>query len=279
MTQKLGAGYLSINLVSAGGQYGSKLFRFTLKNTMRPIEVPTVLSEGEYRCIALAGFLTELATSISRSALVFDDPVCSLDHQWQRRFAERLVEEAASRQVIVFTHDIVFLFDLVEMCEQKQVRLVQAYLQRGDRACGICMDGVPWVAMNVGQRIGKLREECQRARTIFRRSGYNEYEPLGKHIYGLLRETWERAIEEILLNKVVIRFGRSIQTQRLRAVTDISAADIDIIDRGMTKCSRFFAGHDQPGAVNEPVPEPEEVSRDIDQIERWVQAMRRRGRS
>ena len=43
-----------------------------------------------------------------RSAIVFDDPVLSLDHRWRKRVAKRLVEETKNRQVIVLTHDLVF---------------------------------------------------------------------------------------------------------------------------------------------------------------------------
>src|SRR3546814_7865490 len=63
-------------------------------------------------CVALAAFLTELATAQHKSALVFDDPVTSLDHRWREKVADRLVEESATRQIIVFTHDMVFVNDL-----------------------------------------------------------------------------------------------------------------------------------------------------------------------
>lgn len=75
-------------------------------------KVHEILSEGEKICVALAAFMTELATAIHRSALVFDDPVSSLDHRWRGQVAKRLVQEAEHRQVIVLTHDLVFVNDL-----------------------------------------------------------------------------------------------------------------------------------------------------------------------
>jgi wobble nucleotide-excising tRNase len=59
--------------------------------------------------VAIASFLAELETSSENCGIVFDDPVCSLDHLYRQRVAERLVSEGHKRQVIVFTHDIVFL--------------------------------------------------------------------------------------------------------------------------------------------------------------------------
>ncbi|MEW5995511.1 MAG: AAA family ATPase [Candidatus Zixiibacteriota bacterium] len=67
-----------------------------------------VLSEGERRALSLAAFLAEQSIGGGSGCLVFDDPVSSLDHWWAKVIADRLVEEARSRQVIVFTHDLVF---------------------------------------------------------------------------------------------------------------------------------------------------------------------------
>src|SRR5450756_1627295 len=67
------------------------------------VPVKEIVSEGEFRAIALAAFLAELAQSSDRSAIVVDDPVCSLDHMHRRRVAEKLVKEAAARQVIILT--------------------------------------------------------------------------------------------------------------------------------------------------------------------------------
>ena len=74
--------------------------------------VGEIFSEGEHRCVALAAFLAELVTSKQYSGIVFDDPMSSLDHIHRKAVAARLIEEAQHRQVIVFTHDLTFLFEL-----------------------------------------------------------------------------------------------------------------------------------------------------------------------
>src|SRR5437016_13105984 len=94
-----------------GGPYGSPQYQVRL--FAKPdAKVQDILSEGEKTCVGLAAFLTELATAGHQSALVFDDPVTSLDHRWRPQVAQRLVEEAAHRQIIVFTHDLIFVNDL-----------------------------------------------------------------------------------------------------------------------------------------------------------------------
>lgn len=271
--RRLGAGYLQVQLEAVGGQYGSKLFCIRLNGAQQAANVPAVLSEGEYRCIALAGFLSELATSDSNSGLVFDDPVCSLDHRWRHRVVKRLVEEAQVRQVVIFTHDVAFLLDLTERCQLRGVPCVQSQLERDQRQTGLCVDGVPWVSMKVKDRLGCLREDLQSAEAVYNRS-HKDYEPLARLIYERLREAWERGVEEVLLNGAVVRFGRPVHTQQLRPLHDITPDDIRAVVEGMTEASRVL--HDQPGATNEPMPDPEELLSDIQALDQWVSAIRKR---
>jgi energy-coupling factor transporter ATP-binding protein EcfA2 len=76
--------------------------------------VSDIASEGEQRALSLAFFLAEIETSNSDGGIVVDDPVSSLDETRREYIAKRLVTEAGRRQVIVFTHDLPFTFDLRE---------------------------------------------------------------------------------------------------------------------------------------------------------------------
>ncbi|MEK9137524.1 MAG: ATP-binding protein, partial [Bacteroidota bacterium] len=181
---------------------------------------------------------------------------------------------ASERQVIVFTHDIVFLTDLTGYCTAQGTHLRQSYLYRGPDQPGECIDGVPWAAMKVSSRIGRLKSWLQTAETIHRRQGSETYESEARRIYGRLRDTWERAVEEVLLNGVVIRFDHAIHTQQLNGLADITDDDIRTICEGMTKSSRFV--HDQAGAVADPVPSPDELRQDINILDTWIDQVRRR---
>lgn len=275
--KNLGLTYLGIELVNVGGQYGSTRYQLKQTSAKWKANLSQVLSEGEFHCIALAAFLSELATSPTESTLIFDDPVSSLDHKWRRKVAKRLVEEAASRQIIIFTHDIVFLYKLLEFADSKNISSSLSYLISNEQGrTGVCLDGVPWIAMSVNKRIGYLNFQCQNANSIYNNSGYNAYELIACDIYGRLRETWERAVEEVLFNGVILRFGEKIQTNKLRYVHDIQQNDIKIIDNNMSKCSDYFRGHDQSYSDNEPIPNPSELSQDIKVLESWVKSIRER---
>src|SRR5690606_3999306 len=99
---RLAAEKVRVEIVRSGGRYGSPQYQIRLYAKPNA-PVKAILSEGEQTCVALAAFLTELATATHNSALVFDDPVTSLDHKWRKRVATRLVEEGHKRQIIIFT--------------------------------------------------------------------------------------------------------------------------------------------------------------------------------
>ena len=132
--------------------------------------------------------------------------------------------------------------------------------------------------MKVKERIGVLKNKWQEAEKLYRTAPRDRYDREAKDIYGFLREAWERGIEEVMLGGVVERYRRSIQTQQAKHLSDITEDDCEVLDAGMTKCSRWLTGHDHAPAENVPVPEPNELETDIDALETWVSTIRRRRR-
>src|SRR5260370_12450246 len=86
--------------------------RLKLNGATLAADTSAVLSEGEHRAVALAVFMSELQMYPGKDAIIVDDPVSSLDHLRRGKVAERLVAETKERQVIVFTHDLVFLSEV-----------------------------------------------------------------------------------------------------------------------------------------------------------------------
>ena len=105
--------------------------------------VGKILSEGEHRCVALAAFFAELAMIEGRSAIVFDGPVSSLDHNYRVAVTNRLAEEGRHRQTVVFTHDIAFLFLLVQACRDKGTHVGYRSVTRTEDHSGIVQQDPP----------------------------------------------------------------------------------------------------------------------------------------
>ena len=117
-------------------------------------KISDIASEGEQRALSLSFFLAEVAMSEGDGGIVVDDPVSSLDDERRDYIAKRLVAEAAHRQVIVFTHDLPFMLDLLDRAEKAGLEpLVQGVWRLGSEV-GRVDDHPPFKAMKLKQRSG-----------------------------------------------------------------------------------------------------------------------------
>lgn len=274
---QLGFRHAEVELREAGGADGVLYHKLAL--TRAPgVELPKVVSEGEQRCLSIAAFFAELSTADDPSGIVFDDPVSSLDYKYREAVARRLVVESRVRQVIVFTHDVVFLLLLKQFSEELSVEQIDQHIRQLSKGAGVCVEELPWVALNVRKKIGYLKNQLQAADKLFRDGHQDAYEKEAIHVYGMLREAWERALEEVLLGGIVERFRPGIQTQQIAVVADISDEDCRTVEAAMTKCSRWLPGHDKAAAARAPVPEPTELKDDIEALDKWVDSIRKRRR-
>ena len=266
---------VEVELEEAGGADGVFYHKLVLSRAPG-FELPNVVSEGEQRCLAIASFFAKLATAGDRSEIVFDDPVSSLDYKWREGVARRLVAEAKRRQVIVFTHEFVFLPRLKEVAEELDVEQLDQHVRHLPRGAGVCAEELPWAALKVKDRVGYLRKRLQDARKLHRDGRQDDYETAAVEIYGFLREAWERALEEVLLDGVVERFRPGVQTRQVESLADITPADCKAVITAMTKCSRWLRGHDEAPAARADVPEPAELEDDIEDLERFRRAVHAR---
>lgn len=242
--------------------------------------VSEIASEGEQRCIAIACFMAEIISDGRRSAVIFDDPINSLDHRWREDIGKRLVEESLERQVVVFTHDIVFYKYLLEcVAETTGASVTQVRLDRNRKHTGLVDHTPPWDALPIKARIGQLKNTYQALEKIERVESELTYLQACIPFYNMLRESWERLVEEKLFNNVVTRFGRTIQTQSIEGlVGDITQEDYDAIKQGMSNCSTFFQGHDTATGLHQRPRTIKEVKADLDLIDGLYGNLKKRRR-
>ena len=266
---------IEVELKEMGGTEGVLYHKLVLKRAPG-VELPKVVSEGEQRCLSIAAFFAELSTADNPSTIVFDDPVSSLDYKWRDNVAERLVQEAKTRQVIVFTHDVVFLLRLRQYAEEHNINQFDQHVRHLSNGTGVCEEKLPWVALKVSKRISYLKNYLQDVKKLHQKGHQVMYEKETGVIYGLLREAWERGLEEVLLGGVVERYRPSVQTLQVAQIADITREDCQAVQTAMTKCSRWLHGHDQAAAARANVPEPAELDSDIQSLENWVRKIRQR---
>lgn len=241
-----------------------------------------ILSEGETRIIALAAFLADTTGSNQLAPFIFDDPISSLDQDFEERVVARLIELAKTRQVIIFTHRL-SLVALVEDAikkhgdnpANKKIGHIVHSLRRLGRTSGILAqqslrDGKPDKATNAVRdhiipKLKKLQTEADA-------DGYDLH---AKSACSDFRIILERTVEFILLNDVVIRFRREVKTKgKLRGIAKITLEDCDFLDDLMTKYSVYE--HSQADELPQIPVELHEFERDVLELIAWISKFKER---
>ncbi len=225
-----------------------------------------ILSEGEQTVSALADFLTEAQLNKNNSGIIFDDPVTSLDHERRSTIARRLVEEAKARQVIVLTHDIVFLLDLQQLAAKGPVDCVSVSMRKNGNSIGLVKPELPWVALDVKKKVAYIRNELAAVRKA-EAGDPDVYRDKVKLWYMLLREAWERAVEERLFKGVVQRFNKAVQTQRLGQI-EVNDVLVKDVEDGMTESSQWL--HDMAVGVNPAVPRSTKLEAELKKLDEFI---------
>jgi len=250
--------------------------RFKVALTRKPTAaVGQVLSEGEHRCVALAAFMAELTTTENKSGIVFDDPVSSLDHMHREAVAKRLVAEAAQRQVIVFTHDLAFLFELNRAADDAQPKppVAISSISRGVDKAGFCRSEPPFKARRVSDITTSLSNQLAAERYHFEQGNQDEWRKSVKSIAATLRDTWEIAVEEAV-GHVIRRLSNEVRTPGLVKLTAITVPDCEAMRGGFARCSELL--HSAASALNRPLPRPEALTFEIDTLAAWADSLRQR---
>ncbi|MEO7699616.1 MAG: AAA family ATPase [Opitutus sp.] len=222
----------------------------------------SVFSEGERTALALAYFLVDIGSPNETPCAIFDDPVSSLDHRIRTKVVERLCALGTGRQVVVFTHDLPFYCELKEKATHAKVPLTIQSIETMGRNVGIVRSGDPVDAMSVSDRETLLKEYRAEAKKVEAAGAPEVFAMHAFRFYSRLRSTWERAVEELLFNKVVQRFEKEVRTMSLTgAVVDEEA--IKNVFAAMTKCSGLIDGHDSAVALNADTPDCDDMAADL----------------
>jgi energy-coupling factor transporter ATP-binding protein EcfA2 len=264
---KLNASHIKVELVKSKVEKGKVLHCLQLQGASED-SLHEILSEGEYRMISLAAFLADVTGKSHVAPFVFDDPISSLDQDFEESVVRRLVSLARERQVIVFTHRLSLL------------GLIQDYGEKvGIKPDVICITREPWgtgepgdtplFAKRPGKALNALIDgRLAQARKLYEEHGHAEYAPLAKGLCSDFRILLERMIECNLLAEVVQRYRRAVNTMgKIGKLAHITEADCRYFDEMMTKYSRYE--HSQPGEAPVPLPSPDELKVDLEGLKSW----------
>ncbi|MBZ0144807.1 MAG: AAA family ATPase [Rhodocyclaceae bacterium] len=276
----LGAARIKVELFKTRTEKGRALHRLRLKGTQTDHDLPgAVLSDGERRIVGLAAFLADVAEKPHVAPFVFDDPISSLDHDFEWCVAVRLAQLAKNRQVLVFTHRL-SLYGAMEDAarklgeEWKQDHLHQHCIESFSGVAGHPVDQAAWMAKTTKAN-NLLLMRLGEAKKAGENFGADAFRNLAQGICSDFRKLLERTVEDDLLNSVVKRHRRSVTTDnKLAALSRIDLTDCKFIDELMSKYSCYE--HSQSPETPVFIPEEAELRADLESLKMWREDFKKR---
>lgn len=197
-----------------------------------------VLSEGEQKVIAIADFLAEMQLSEVNRGIIFDDPVTSLDEDRKSNIAERLVNLSQTKQVVIFTHDLVFLNALVNYSKDVNQAIFSHWIERINNEPGVVtLNNSPSLEADY-----KKTGEAQRWRDEAKNQQGSERERSIKYGFTALRTNYEALTMFKIFNGAIERFNERVSIERIKEMV-LDKTIIDEVIESHALCCRYMEGH------------------------------------
>ena len=255
-------------VIGERSERGKVLHSVAVEGAKQSVSPESIFSEGERTAISLAFFLADLGTVADTCGVIFDDPVTSLDHRIREGVVNALVSEAKKRQVIVFTHDLSFYYEIMSAATIAQVEATSNHVEAFSATVGHLSTAEPRESQKVTQRYVELEKLIKEAKDAHNPDDFNR---AVDRFYSLLRAAWERSVEELVFNQVVARYQKEVMTQRLvGAVIDKDC--IAAVFQGMTRGSVRTEAHDHAAAAALSTPSLDELNAHLKELKDFVAA-------
>lgn len=272
-TDRLGLERVTFKATKA--RQGALLHKADFLNARAGARLGEVLSEGEQTALGFGGFLTEAHFDTSKSALVFDDPVSSLDHLRRESVAGRIVALAEERQVIVFTHDVAFTMALRKAAREVSVSFATRGVERRRKiGPGFTTLDHPWTAQDAAQRVDTLRQEVAALRRGEQGMSEADYLRATENLAGHMSQTWERIISQVLAEPLVDYKSLEVRVGKLRVIGRVMEADVKAYDDSYSRISGWASRHDPHPELNYTPPSVELLAGEVDVLATWLKKVK-----
>jgi len=246
------------------GEYGSQM---RAKNMEGLEGIDQFLSEGEQKAVALADFFAELSMQNEHAPVIFDDPATSFDHDRKERIAKRIVRESESRQIVVFTHDLMFASYIHDQIENSDGNIDPAKAAFHDlhseaSRVGVVTENYYPGSVKFDAYIQKIESKIPQLEVL---TGGTQADEI-RNTYGMLRRAVEKAIEERIFGRVITRWSDQIQMHNTTRAS-LSREKLDKAKELHELFSRYIEAHNQSDEmIQHAAPDITKLKADIQQV-------------
>lgn len=230
------------------------------------VEVPNVLSEGEKRIVSLAAFLADSDSSGSNTPLIIDDPITSLDMEFETAVIKRLAELSDERQIIIFTHRLSLVKQVRNI--KKDTKFLELYTIGQNKGIPIGMSFDKIGPKDFNKLVPRLNAIKQLD------DSPEKYRTSLWQICQDFRKMVEKSIEDILIGGIVSRYNPEVKSMQVKRLGHITSDDCLIIDVMMSKYSNYE--HSQSDEYPTPEPDLIELEEDISKFSAWAKEAKKR---
>lgn len=248
------------------GEYGSQI---RAKNLEGLDGIDQFLSEGEQKAVALADFFAELSMQNVHAPVIFDDPATSFDHDRKERIAKRIVHESETRQIVVFTHDLMFasyLHDEVENADGNIDSAKAAFhdLHTEENRVGVVTENYYPGSVKFDAHMQRIETKAHELEGL---KGEAQADGI-RSAYGMLRKAVEKAVEERIFGGVITRWSDQIQMHNATpARASLKREKLDKAKLLHEEFSRYIEGHNQSNEmIQHATPNIAKLKTDIQQV-------------
>lgn len=224
----------------------------------------SILSEGEQRVIALADFIAETNIASVNKGVVFDDPVNSLDEERKSVIANRLVSISNGKQVLIFTHDLVFVSALVNYATDTGLIHECHWIEKRNGN-----PGQVWLKNSPTHE--KVYRNSEPVKKFYLDANKDSCPPeqrefLVKSGFTALRTCYEVLVINDLFKNVVQRYNERVSVDSLSSVYFDETLIAELLE-SFGQCCRYMEGHTHSDKFAYRKPEPVNLHEEIQRYE------------
>ncbi|MEK3738776.1 AAA family ATPase [Paenibacillus sp. FSL R5-0636] len=209
-------------------------------------KVTDIMSEGEQKAIAMAEFATDLTIRRNFNTVLFDDPVTSLDYKRSELFARLIYNLSKDRQVIVFTHNIMFYYYLYNKCANENDKENKFFIvdEFDKDNKGIVSETFSGKLENLNGVTKKIKQYHQKINS--KSCAGDELEECLKAVYSNIRTWCELIVEEGFFKDLIKRYEPNIRFTVINKINTEFVDELEAVSSLFDKACRWMLGHSQP---------------------------------